>query len=249
MGQAWFENDDFWRMLGPNMFGPKALAMAPEQVSDIVALLGLTGAEAILDLPCGCGRHSIELAKRGFHVTGVDRMNAYLDQARAAAREAKLAVEFIQDDLRSFSRPAAFDVALCLFTSIGYFDARDEELAVLRNYHRNLKPGGAMVIELMGKEIVARLYRPRDWSDVNGTLVLQQAEPIEAWSKMRNTWTIIAPAERREFVFTHWLYSAGELRELLTEAGFTSCEFCGDLKKSPYDHTAARLAVIARKGA
>jgi SAM-dependent methyltransferase len=249
MNEPWFENDDFWRMLGPNMFGPKSLAMAPEQVSDIVALLGLNGGETILDLPCGRGRHSIEFAKRGFRVTGVDRTATYLDQARAAAREANVSIEFWQDDLRHFSRPSAFDVALCVFTSLGYFDTRDAELAVLRNYHRNLKPGGAMVIELMGKEVVARLYRQRDWSDVNGTLVLQHAEPIEAWSKMRNTWTIIAPAERREFVFTHWLYSAAELRQLLTEAGFASCEFYGDLKKAPYDQTSTRLAVVARKGA
>jgi SAM-dependent methyltransferase len=248
MSEPWFENDDFWRMLGPNMFGPRALAMAPEQVSDIVALLGLSGGEAILDLPCGCGRHSIELAKRGFRVTGVDRNGAYLDQARAAAREANVSVELVQDDLRRFSRPAAFDVALCMFTSIGYFDTRDEELAVLRNYHRNLKPGGALVMELAGKEPIARQFRPRYWSDENGVLVCQESELIEAWTKIRNRWTIISGAQRREFTFTHWLYSAGELKQLLTEAGFANCEFFGDLKKAPYDHTATRLAVVARKG-
>ena len=247
MSENWFEDDDFWQLLGPNMFGPKQMAAAPEQVDDLIALLSLTGTECILDLPCGRGRHSIEFAKRGFPVTGVDRTAAYLDQARAAAREAEVSIEFVQDDLRRFSRPGAFDVALCIFTSLGYFDTRETELAVLRNYHRNLKAGGALVIELMGKEIVCRIYRQRDWSDVNGTLVLQNAEPIDAWRKIRNTWTIITGNQRREFTFTHWLYSAEELRLLLTDAGFATCEFYGNLKRATYDQTATRLAVVARK--
>src|SRR4051812_21568486 len=107
----WFENDDFWQLLGPNMFGAKALEMAVGQVEDVVALLDLQPGAAVLDLPCGWGRHSVELAKRGMRVTAVDRTADYLERARAAAREAKVHIEFVHDDMRRFSRLGAFDAS------------------------------------------------------------------------------------------------------------------------------------------
>src|SRR3954452_19732181 len=245
MSEQWFEDDDFWRMLGPNMFHAKKLEQAAGEVEDIIALLGLQPGAKVLDLPCGWGRHSLELAKRGFEVTAVDRTRSYLDRARDAARQANVAIDFQHDDLRRFSRPGAFDVALCLFTSIGYLDTRGEELSVLTNFHRNLKPGGTLVIELLGKEVLARIFRARSWSEENGVLLIDEHELLDGWSKIRNRWTLINGTERRTFTFTHWLYSATELRQLLTEAGFKSSEVYGDLKKSAYDQNANRLAVVA----
>jgi ubiquinone/menaquinone biosynthesis C-methylase UbiE len=244
----WFEDDDFWRLLGPSMFPPKKLEQAKVEVEDIIALLSLQPGASVLDLPCGWGRHAIEFAKRGFQVTAVDRTREYVNRARESAREANVSsIEFHQADMRHFSRPESFDLALCMFTSIGYFDTRDEERAALSNYHRNLKPGGTLIMELLGKEGLARQFRPRWWTDDNGVLVLAEVELLDAWTKVRNKWTLITGTERRTFEFTHWLYSAAELRQLLADAGFVSCEFYTDLKKTPYDHNAHRMTCIARK--
>lgn len=243
----WFDDDAFWEQLAPHMFRPAMMEKAPAEVEDIIQLLLLQPGATILDLPCGPGRHSIEFAKRGFNVTAVDRTRAFLDRARSAAREASVSVEFHQDDMRRFSRPGTFDVALCLFTSIGYFASRDEELAALSNYHRNLKPGGTLVLELMGKEVLARIHQERTWSEQDGSILLNQHELLDGWTKVRNRWTLINGAERRTFEFTHWLYSATELRQLLAEAGFVSTEAYASLKGDPYDSKANRLVVIARR--
>jgi 2-polyprenyl-3-methyl-5-hydroxy-6-metoxy-1,4-benzoquinol methylase len=68
----WFENDDFWRTFYPFMFADERFAATPDEVDRILALTQCSGGN-VLDLCCGPGRHSVELARRGFQVTGVDR--------------------------------------------------------------------------------------------------------------------------------------------------------------------------------
>ena len=80
----WFENDDFWRDFYPFMFPDERFAAAPDEVSRILALAQCSGG-SVLDLCCGPGRHSVELARRGFRVTGVDRSPFLLAKAHELA--------------------------------------------------------------------------------------------------------------------------------------------------------------------
>ena len=84
---AWHEQDQFWEMVP--LFGPDRLEMAPEEVEGVISLLGIEPGASVLDLCCGVGRHSLELARRGYRVTGVDRTASYLQTAseKAAAEE------------------------------------------------------------------------------------------------------------------------------------------------------------------
>ncbi len=68
---AWHEEDNFWETVP--MFDERHWEMAPEQVEGVLSLLDLEPGARLLDLPCGVGRHSLELARRGYRVTGVDR--------------------------------------------------------------------------------------------------------------------------------------------------------------------------------
>lgn len=86
------------------------------QVDFIIQTLGLTGDERILDMACGFGRHSLELARRGFSVVGVDITQAYIDDARSEARKALLNVEFLQSDIRDIGFREEFDVVSTLRT-------------------------------------------------------------------------------------------------------------------------------------
>ena len=110
----WFEQEDFWRDLYPYMFPPERFAAAGEQVSQILGLTGITSG-AVLDLCCGPGRHAIALANRRLAVTGVDASPFLLERARERAAEAGVTVEWIQDDMRHFVRPGAFDRTLLAY--------------------------------------------------------------------------------------------------------------------------------------
>ena len=104
---VWHEQDSFWETVP--MFGDHHWEIAPEQVAGVISLLSLEPGAAVLDLPCGVGRHSLEFARRGFDVTGVDRTAAYLQTARERAAAEGLSVEWLQADMREFIRPEAFD--------------------------------------------------------------------------------------------------------------------------------------------
>src|SRR5262245_62252316 len=144
---AWYDNDAFWETFGPCMFGAESLARAEAQVDAIVALMGLEAGARVLDLCCGVGRHAIALARRGCLVTGVDRMAAYLDQARERARAAGIEVELVRSDMRTFVRHEAFDAAVNLYTSFGYFDDPLDDLRVARNVAASVRPGGRALFE------------------------------------------------------------------------------------------------------
>ena len=245
--EPWHEDDAFWETWGPVLFTRQRLADAPVEVERIVALLNLKPGTRVLDLGCGVGRHSLELARRGFQVTGVDRTGRYLEQASAQAAKEGLKVEFVQDDMRNFCRANAFDAVINMFTTFGYFEDPEEDRQVALNVYRSLKSGGLFLLDTMGKEVLARIFQENRWHEENGALVLEERKVSQNWGWMENRWIMIKDDKRSEFRVNHRLYSATELISLLTGCGFKHVDACGDLDGSAYDHTARRLVVVARK--
>lgn len=122
-----------------------------EEVEFLLSALLLPEGAKILDVGCGVGRHSIELAKRGYRVTGIDISEGMLNEARKRAKEEGVTVEFIKADATEFRREREFDAAICLcegaFSLIGSSDDPVEhDLAILRNVYASLKPGGKFIL-------------------------------------------------------------------------------------------------------
>ena len=252
---AWSDNDDLWQAY--LRFGEleQRRERAAGEVEQVLALLGpLPLGAAVLDLCCGVGRHSIELAQRGFQVTGVDRFEPYLQRARSAAADAGVdaATEWVREDMRRFRRPEAFGAAVSLFTSFGYFHDDEQERTVLRNLFDSLKPGGRLLMDVLGKEIVARGFKQsmvqrRQLPDGEAMLI---DEPTvgDDWHHIASTWTFLWPdGSRQQFSVQCRCYSAFELKGLLSAAGFTDVRAFGGLDGSAYDQVAGRLVVIGRR--
>lgn len=245
----WHDDDSFWELLAPHMFPPERIASAVGDVNSILTLTRLAPGAAVLDLCCGPGRHALELARRGFRVTGVDRTAHYLQKARAAATDEGLYIEFVLADAREFARPAAFDLAVNLFTSFGYFADPADDLRVVRNLYDSLRPGGRLIMELMGKEVLARIFQPRGWDEADDVILLQERAVRQDWGWIENRWILVGEGTTREWLIGHRLYSAVELKRLLQDAGFTACAAFGSLSGVPYDHQAQRLVVLATRPA
>lgn len=246
--KVWHEDKDFWRTMAPYLFATERWEEAPREVDAVLRLAEVPVGSQVLDLCCGTGRHSLELARRGFQVTAVDRNSEYLNRARAQARKEGLEIEFAHEDMRWFQRPSAFRLAINLYTSFGYFEDPQEDLRVAQNLCTSLMPSGKLVMEMMGREVLARIFRKRDWQPTeDGGFFLEERKPSPDWTWMDNRWILVKGGKIKEFHISLRLYGASELALLLRRCGFGDVKLFGSLQGLPYDHTAKRLVALAVK--
>jgi len=254
----WFNDAEFWEQFAPIMFDDVHWGEVPEVADGVTHFAGfdfysetskplMCSSPKVLDVCCGFGRISAELARRGFSVTGIDITESYLQTAKEEASYENLNIEYIRADARDFVRSEFFDIAVNLYISLGYFSNQHDDLQVLRNVFESLKPGGCFIIETLGKEIAVRDFVEAEWFERAGYTVLTEYEPLDSWTFLKNRWILIKDGKRIEKNLTQRLYSASELRALLFEAGFSKVEIFGNWNESSYDQNAAKLIAVARK--
>lgn len=245
--KSWYNQDKFWELFEPVLFNEQRQANTKVEIEDVSNLLMIKKGERILDLCCGTGRHCLELARQGFDVVGVDRTASFIEKAKQNAQKGNLAVDFVVGDMKEFCKPNSFDIVMNLFGSFGYFEDVNDDRQVVRNMYATLRPGGRFLIETMGKEIAAREFRERNWSEHGDAFILAERKPIQNWSRIHTRWIIIKGSQRLEHTVSVRSYSAVELSSLLSDQGFVNVRVYGDLGGRDYDHEAKRLVVIGTK--
>jgi len=135
-----------------------------------------------------------------------------------------------------------------LYTAFGYFEEPEDDRRVATNFVESLRPGGALVMEILGKEVLARIFRPRDWHEApDGTLLLEERRVSSDWAWLEVRRVVVGGGGRREFDLSHRLYSAAELTRLVRECGAAEAEAVGAFDGRPYDNEAARPVVLGRR--
>lgn len=229
----------------------EAVDAAPREAAFLWKALGLHRGSRVLDIPCGSGRHSVLLAKRGALVLGLDASPAYLRAARARAKGLANA-RFVRGDMRRLHLAGAFDAAVNLWTSFGYFDRPSDDLKVLRAIRRSLKPGGLFLIDLVDYAAIKRRRRTKNWvAREDGSFVLEEAFLIGGRDpRVVNEWIILCPgkrAVRSRFVVRG--YDQRRLYGLLRKAGLVPLKSWGSPTGAPRGRTSTRLVVLARRPA
>ncbi|HBG28180.1 MAG: hypothetical protein A2Y10_19570 [Planctomycetes bacterium GWF2_41_51] len=245
--QSWYEDEKFWKDTSPIIFNEKILACATDEIKQLIKVIGMRKGSKVLDLCCGIGRHSIELARKGFKVVGVDLTEQYLNKARKQARAEGLNVDFVRDDMRRFCQLEYFDAAINMYTAFGYFENPADDRRVLSNVYYSLRKGGTLIIQTMSKEVLARIFQARDWYRQNGKIILEERTLRDNWSWIDCTWTVLDKNKRYEYKFGHRIYSAAELTALLKDCGFGSVKIYSDFNGCDYDQNAKRLIAVAKK--
>ena len=222
-------------------------AEAQEQALAAARLSGCPEGGDLLDVPCGFGRHSVPLGRAGYHVVGVDRSQALIDEARrrtGGERWPKL----VRADYRELPQPdESFDAALNLFSSLGYL-GDEGDTQVLAEIRRVLRPGGRLVIEIMHRDALVLRFRDTGWHMVGeGRLLLEQRTFDPAAGVAQTTQTLVEPSgERDSRTFSLRVYTATELTAMLERAGFEESRCYGDLAGGPFASD-TRLVIVARR--
>lgn len=148
-----------------------------EQVDFIIKSLELTGNERILDLACGYGRHSLELARRGYMVTGVDITKVYIEDANKTAKAEKLNANFICKDIREVSFCGEYDVVLNMADgAIGYLENDEENAKIFDVITRALKPGGKSFMDIQSGDYANAHFPQKLWDAGENGLTLSLFE-------------------------------------------------------------------------
>jgi D-alanine-D-alanine ligase len=257
---------EWWR----NIFNEKYLktyidTVTPErtikEANFLLKNLNLKKKDKILDLACGYGRHSIELARRGYNVTGFDFSKYFLQTARKEARKQNMKIVFVRGDMRKLPFINKFDVIINMFTSFGYFEKDKDNEIVLQKIAHALKPKGRLLIELNNitrtlsgmlqkGEIDKKtgLLTTRDkYKLSNGLTITTKGEfNLETmhWS-LRRTWR--EKRRIRSYKFNVRMFHLPELKHLFEENRLRIKKIWGDFDGSALKFDSRRLIILAEK--
>jgi SAM-dependent methyltransferase len=242
----------WWRTFfeGPTVdFWLRASSWMPtkDEAAFLADALNLAPGARVLDVPCGGGRHALELAARGFHLTGVDISTDFLAAARSLAADHALAIDWEERDMRDLPWTSAFDGAYCLGNSFGYLEG-DDNAAFLRAVASALRPGGRFVLESgYLAETLFPVFQERSWyPDGDGySLSSRRYDPAEG--RLHVAYTFIHDGRAATRTMSARIHTAREVVSLLTDAGFTAIETYSSFARDPFRLGSPRLLAVATR--
>ena len=198
-------------------------------------------------MPCGQGRHAHLLAENGFDVDGLD----YSPELLAVARKRGIGsnLRYTRGDMRKL--PARwsrrFDAVINLFTSFGFFAHPADDVRVIREFGRVLKPGGILIWHGGSRDGVMARFLSRDWWESGKTLFAQEREfdPLSGFLTVRSTWRRGSKTGTREHRLR--LYTATRLSELMADAGMVVESAYDGFTDKPMSRTSSEMLLVARK--
>jgi D-alanine-D-alanine ligase len=205
------------------------------EVDHFVSVLQLQPDAAVLDLCCGQGRHTLELARLGFRrVEGLDRSRYLIHRARRTAKAQGVDVRFREGDARKLPYPPdTFDVVMILGNSFGYFTSVEDDLRVLKEVLRVLKPSGRLLLDVTDGDYMRQHFEPRswEWTDKHHlvcrerSLSLDEQRLITREIVIHNTKGIVV-----DQFYAERLYSQEMLERLIASAGFAAVRSHGQFE-------------------
>ena len=247
MSSNWYET--FFRGITLDLW---RAAVTPEQtcveVDFAIAKLALAPGARVLDVPCGNGRHSLELAARGFSVVGVDLAEEFIAEARANSQQRKLKnVDWRLADMRELPWQSEFDAALCLGNSFGYLE-HEATLAFLRAVARALQPGGRFLLETGAAAECLLPHLEARTEYVIGDITMQTVNDYRpAEGRLYAEDTFIRSGERDVRCSSQAVYTAGEIVSMLRSVSFTVGALYGGTDGSDFRLGSRDLLLVAAK--
>jgi len=196
--------------------------------------LNLSPDADILDLCCGQGRHTLELARRGFgNVQGLDRSHYLIHRARTTAKKESLSIKFREGDARKLPHATdRFDVVMILGNSFGYFETIEDDLRVLREVFRILKPSGQLLIDVSDGEYLKDHFEARTWEWLDKKHYVCRERSLSADGQRMISREIITHAEKgvlADQFYAERLYTRKGLVSLIQDAGFSQITVHGEI--------------------
>lgn len=217
------------------------------EIDFIESMMNLPAGARLLDVGCGFGRHSVELAKRGYDVVGIDPALAMIAAARKRAQETAVFPQFHQARAETFVTEESFNAAICLFTTLGQISIHGENSKLLQRVHDVLLPGGWFVVEVPQRKTAVRQLKANEQFGAGKryTAVTRQYDP--ASQTVTEYFQRVAPEATQNYTLRYRLYSQLELAALMQQAGFTVQAAYGNYEGAPLTAEHSMMLMVGRK--
>ena len=203
----------------------------------------------MLDLACGAGRQTLEMARRGYRVFGLDTLDASVTEARSAGRSEKLNVHFMKGDIRQIRYRSEFDAVINLFASFGRFADERDDIKTLESVRKALKPGGKLLMDLVNKEWLMRHFDPKFWErqdNGRGAVVLDQLSfNFETGHLLDNRTIVRKDGHRSSSSVSFRVYTMTEIKRIVASAGLVYRQCWGGFDGSAYGMDSPRMIIMA----
>ena len=211
--------------------------------------LQLSGAGKILDVPCGNGRLALELAGRGFDLTGVDIASEFIAEAKANSAEGGLQIEWCSHDMRELPWQAEFDGAFCFGNSFGYLDDPGNA-EFLKAVASALQPEARFVMETgAAAECILPSFQERRWFELGGITLLINSRYDHEQGRIFTEYTFIRDGKSETRPSSQRVYTFSELSRLLDDSGLKVTASFSSLSGEPFKLGSQKLFLVARKSA
>ncbi len=199
------------------------------EVEIFAGLLDVDKDAFILDLCCGQGRHVLEMARQGYwNVHGLDRSHYLVNRAKNVAKKEGLHVSFKEGDARKLPFPTDyFDVVTILGNSFGYFETKEDDIRVLEEIRRIMKPGGKLLIDITDGDHMRATYEPRSWEWIDKNYFVCRERSLSSDNERlisREVITHVKQGVIADQFYAERLYSLDELYSLLKMNGFNNVD-------------------------
>jgi ubiquinone/menaquinone biosynthesis C-methylase UbiE len=221
------------------------------ELDGVIKLMELEPPQRILDCPCGYGRHSIGLAKRGFEVVGSDINGEMLEPAYKSANGVS-GISFVKENMLHMNYKAEFDAAINLFFSIGFFETEEDNNQVLKNFFDALKPGGRFMMhtDINIPRIINGDYKLHEKRNLTSGKQLEIIESYEPENKrLKGQWILLHTDGKREELtpYNHRIYTMEDFSELCLATGFESVKGYGGWDGTPLAEDSEDMIIVAQK--
>ncbi|HEY5838977.1 MAG TPA: methyltransferase domain-containing protein [Pyrinomonadaceae bacterium] len=224
-------------------------AIPPEQTTAeadfLIQNLKCAPGTHLLDVPCGNGRLTFELANRGYRVAGIDLAEEFIAEARMAAHDGTTAVEFILGDMRNIEGLGVYDGAFCFGNSFGFLEYADME-KFLAGVARALKPGARFLVNTaMAAESVLPDFEEQSCHEMGDIVMTIKERYVAEESCVDSEYIFERNGEIDSRKAKHWIYTVAEIRRMLERAGFEVVSCFGSLKGEAFKLGARELFVVS----
>ena len=237
---AWFERSfgDRYRLL----YGHRDDAAARREIAALVDTMNLRPPLRVLDVCCGAGRHLEAMRQAGFDAWGVDLSPQLL--ADASNRDG-VSGRVVRGDIRTLPFDGAFDAAVNLFTSFGYFQSDAENIAALLSIVRTLKRGGVLALDHAHRAFVERTLKPRT-VEQRGDATITASRRIKGDRVTKQT-TVEIGGTTEQFVESVRLYRPDEMKAMFAAAGMAEVRIVGAFDGRVLDADSDRMITLGRR--